>query len=183
MRWWGSKGVLMEQEVDTGGASTPQSMTDLLARIRAEWSALLTVVEGLSAEQMATPDAGGWSPKDNLAHLAAWEQWLLRYHLGGEPAHQVLQLDEATFDTFDETSINALLYERNRDRSVGSILSELKDTNNRVLATLERLSFDDLLAARYADDPQHRPVLDWVIGNTYEHIHEHRQTIERAIHQ
>lgn len=157
-------------------------MADLLARIEAEWSALLAVVEALSSEQMTTPDAGGWSPKDNLAHLAAWEQWLLRYHLGSEPAHQVLQLDEATFARLDETSINALLYERNRERSAGSILSELKDTHSKVLATLERMPFDDLLAARYADDPQHRPVLDWVIGNTYEHIQEHRQTIERGTH-
>ena len=172
----------MEQELIDSDDSTPQSMSDLLARIRAEWSALLAAVEALSPEQMTTPDAGGWSPKDNLAHLTAWEQWLLRYHLGGEPAHQVLLMDEATFDRLDETSINALLYERSRDRSAESVLSELKDTHSRVLATLERMSFDDLLAARYADDPQHRPVLDWVIGNTYEHIQEHRQTIERGTH-
>jgi len=35
-----------------------------------EWQALLKVAESLSAEQMTTPDASGWSSKDNLAHLA-----------------------------------------------------------------------------------------------------------------
>ncbi len=173
----------MTQETIDAGFSTPHSMADLLARIETEWSALLAAVEALSSEKMTTPDSGGWSPKDNLAHLAAWEQWLLRYHLGGEAAHQVLQLDEATFDSLDETSINALLYERNRDRSAESILGELHATHQQVLATLAVMSFDDLLAVRYADDPEQRPVLDWVIGNTNEHFHEHRQTIERAIHQ
>ena len=173
----------MEQEIADANVLTPHSMADLLTRIQAEWSALLAVVEMLSSEQMTTPDAGGWSPKDNLAHLAAWEQWLLRYHLGGEAAHQVLQLDEATFDSLDETSINALLFERNRDRSAESILGELHATHQQVLATLEGLSFADLLAVRYADDPEQRPVLDWVMGNTVEHIHEHRQTIQGVIQQ
>ena len=55
----------------------PKNTEELLQDIEAEWSALRKVVEKLSPEQMIRPDAGGWSPKDNLAHLAHWERFML----------------------------------------------------------------------------------------------------------
>jgi len=38
-----------------------------------------------------------------------------------------------------------------------------------------------LLKARHADDPEKRPVLMWVLGDTTEHFLEHRKTIEKTI--
>jgi hypothetical protein len=32
-----------------------------------------------------------------------------------------------------------------------------------------------------ADDPEKRPVISWVIGNTSEHFLEHRKVIERKL--
>ncbi len=49
----------------------PKSKAEVMARIDREWSALMDVVEQLSPEQMVTPDEGGWTPKDNLAHLTS----------------------------------------------------------------------------------------------------------------
>jgi hypothetical protein len=43
------------------------------------------------------------------------------------------------------------------------------------------MSFDDLMAPRHADDPERRPLLMWVLGDTTEHFEEHRQTIERMM--
>ena len=54
----------------------PESTADLLALIEAEWPALMKVVDKLSPTQMITPDSGGWSPKDNLAHLSAWMNYM-----------------------------------------------------------------------------------------------------------
>jgi hypothetical protein len=47
----------------------PETKANLISQIEREWSALMEVVEQLSSEQMLIPDEGGWSPKDNLAHL------------------------------------------------------------------------------------------------------------------
>jgi hypothetical protein len=156
----------------------PQDKTELLTRIRAEWDALMTAIRSLSPQQMTTPDASGWSPKDNLAHLAAWENWLVRYHLGSEAPHDVLGLDEESFNCLDETAINALIFQRNKDKSLETVLSELNEAHRQVIARLDSLDFDVVMAARYDDDPAQRPLLDWVIGNTYEHFQEHRRTIE-----
>ncbi len=49
--------------------SYPQSKAELMTAIHREWTALMGVIDQLTPEQMTTPDAGGWSPKDNLAHV------------------------------------------------------------------------------------------------------------------
>ena len=52
----------------------PDNKTELLDRIDREWNALEDVLSLLGHEQIEVPDAGGWSAKDNLAHLAEWER-------------------------------------------------------------------------------------------------------------
>jgi hypothetical protein len=43
------------------------------------------------------------------------------------------------------------------------------------------MSFEDLLTPRHAEDPEKRPILLWILGDTTEHFLEHRETIERGI--
>jgi hypothetical protein len=50
----------------------PGSKSELISAIEREWKSLMDVVAKLAEVRMTTPDAGGWSPKDNLAHLAEW---------------------------------------------------------------------------------------------------------------
>ena len=171
----------MEEDTHEAAPLLPKDKADLLARIQREWSALMRTIEALSPEQMTTPGAGGWSVKDNLAHLAAWEQFMLRHHLQGEPPHQVMQIDEAAFGGQDENGLNAVLYERNKNRSAADILDGLKRSHAQIQAALERMPFTDLMKPRYADDPKQRPVIAWVIGNTYDHYREHRRAIEAIV--
>ena len=159
-------------------STSPKDKTDLLERIQLEWSALLKDIDKLSPEQMNRPGAGGWSVKDNLAHLAAWEQFMLRHHIQGHPPHQVMQVDEATMERVDEDGLNAIIFERNRNRPAEDVLNDLKSSHEQVLATLTGMTFADLMKPHYADDPLKRPVIEWVIGNTYSHYREHRLNIQ-----
>ncbi len=158
----------------------PHDKAELIAHIEHEWTALLHILEKITSKQMTTPDIGGWSPKDNLAHLTAWEQFMLRCYLQGQPAHHALQIDEAALEQLDEDDINQILFERNRLRPTEEILEELQQSHAQILATLEQMTFADLMEP-YFDDPQGRPVIIWVIGNTYEHYRTHRQTILASI--
>ena len=63
----------------------PKSKAELMSLIGREWSALMDVVVQLSPAQMLTPDEGGWSPKDNLAHLTEWMNILVGYYLDHRP--------------------------------------------------------------------------------------------------
>lgn len=155
----------------------PTDKTELLDRIQRAWRELIQSIEAMTPEQMSAPGAGGWSVKDNLAHLAVWEKYMLECHLGDRPAHEVMQIDAAVYESLDTDGQNAILYERSKNWSVEEVLAYSKQVHEQVESTLQNIEFADLLRQRFDDDPERRPVLAWVIGDTYEHYDEHRQNI------
>ena len=161
-------------------AILPKTKTELLSRIAREWTALQHSIDGLSEAQLSVPDTGGWSIKDNLAHLSAWENFMRQVYLHHLPPHEVMGMDAEIFEKADENGQNAILFQRNKDRSVAEVLAELRHSHEQVLADLDQMSFADLMKPRSADDPEARPLIGWVIGNTYEHYLEHRITIENS---
>jgi hypothetical protein len=155
--------------------------TALLNSIAREWKALWSVIDRLSPEQMTAPDSGGWSPKDNLAHLTEWMKVLLGYHIDKRPPHEVLGVAEEVVKDWDFTVINPVLFERNRNRPAADILAEFKKVYAELTARLKSMSIEELLNPRRAEDPQKRPLVLWILGDTSEHFAEHRATIEKAL--
>ena len=161
----------------------PKSKTELLSLIEREWSALMDVVKQLSFEQMLTPDAGGWSPKDNLAHLTAWMNNMLGYHIDRRPAHEVAGVTPEVAADWDFNVMNAIYFERFRHQPIEQVLDELEQTYAKAHARLESIPFEDLMKPRHDDDPEKRPLLLWVLGDTSEHFEEHRETIEKMLNK
>lgn len=159
----------------------PGNKKELMSAIEREWKALMNVVAKLDETQMVTPDAGGWSPKDNLAHLSEWMNALMGYHLDRRPAHEVMRLPKQAAEGWDMEVINPILFERNKNRSTQDVLNELKQTYLTLYNKLEAMTFEDLLRPRHVNDPEKRPVLMWVLGDTTEHFAEHRETIEKNL--
>lgn len=159
----------------------PENKHELMSAIRREWGLLMDVVARLDEKQMITPDAGGWSPKDNLAHLSEWMKTMMGHHMDKRPAHEVMDLPEDITRGWDMEVINPELFERNKDRPTQEVVDELRHTYDEVIKRLENMSFDELMAPRHADDPGKRPLLMWVLGDTSDHFAEHRQVIERAL--
>ncbi len=159
----------------------PKDKAELMSEIEREWKLLIDVAEKLTDKQMTTPDEGGWSPKDNLAHLSEWMNALMGYHLDRRPRHEVMRLSEDVVEAWDFEVINPALFERNRNRSRQDVIDELKKVYGTLYAKLDGMSWDDLMKPRHDDDPEKRPVLMWVLGDTTEHFLEHRETIEKAI--
>ncbi|HEX5942388.1 MAG TPA: ClbS/DfsB family four-helix bundle protein [Anaerolineales bacterium] len=159
----------------------PGSKAELISAIKREWKLLMDVVAKLDQQKMTTPDEGGWSPKDNLAHLSEWMNSMMGYHIDKRPAHEVMRLTEEQTRDWDMEVINPVLFERNKGRSIEDVLDELKQTYEKVLAKLDAMSFEELMAPRHAEDPEKRPLLLWVIGDTSGHFEEHREVIERML--
>jgi len=159
----------------------PKRKAELIAQIDQEWSALMDVVEKLSPEQMITPDKGGWTPKDNLAHLTVWMNILLDYHMDQRPAHEVAGVTPEQAKNWDFDEMNKIFFERHRSDPVEQVLYELNKAYERVRARLDAMSYEDLMKPRRADDPEKRPILNWVLGDTSEHFEEHRETIEKTL--
>lgn len=154
----------------------PKDKAELMSAIDREWDALLRAIEKLPAEKISAPDAGGWSPKDHLAHLAGWMKILMEYHLDKRPRHEVLGISEEVSNKWDFNDINQLLLERNKARAWDDARDELRRVYAQTYARIEAMSFEtDLLKPYSAQEPL--PILAWVIGNTVEHFAEHRRTL------
>jgi uncharacterized protein (TIGR03083 family) len=161
----------------------PQNKPDLLDRIQREWAALLAAIDAVSAEQMNEPDAGGWSIKDNLAHLTEWERFLIKNQFEGQAAPAAMNIEAAALKQLDEAGINAVLLQRNQSRPLPEVLADLHQTHARLLAALDKVSFLELQTPTQSTGPRVEPVLMWVFYNTYDHYAEHRQTITRHAQQ
>jgi hypothetical protein len=159
----------------------PKDKPELMSAIEREWNLLLNVAENLTDRQMTTPDSGGWSPKDNLAHLTEWMKILMGYHMDRRPAHEVMGVPEDVVEGWSMEVINPVLFERNKNRPRTEVMDELKRIYGQLIAKLESMSYEDLLKPRHASDPEKRPLLLWVLGDTTSHFLEHRETIEREM--
>jgi hypothetical protein len=159
----------------------PGNKRELMSAIKREWKLLMDVVEKLTEEQMTTLDAGGWSPKDNLAHLSEWMNALMGIHLDRRPEQGVLGISEDRLKGWDMEIINPILFERNRNRSRQDVLDELKQVYERLTAKLESMTFDDMMQPRHEGDLEKRPLILWILGDTTDHFAEHRESIEKAM--
>ena len=159
----------------------PKDTAELLAVIDAEWQALMQLVDRLTPEQMTRRDAGGWSPKDNLAHLAAWMNYMTRSYVHKMPAAEAMGIEPAKWKELDENGINAVLFERNRDLPAAQVLDTLKSTYAGVVSDLRSVPFADLMLRTRPENPDSSLVIDFVLGNTSDHFLEHRLNIEKGL--
>lgn len=156
----------------------PRTKEDLLARIAQSWEALNGAIGDLTHEQLTTTDgASGWSIKDEIYHLAAWQRRQLAMLRGTSPA-AALGIDEEQFNAHDTDAINVAVHERGREVMLGDALAALETAYRELQAEIEISPDDKLFGPAYPDDPAKGRVVDYIAGNTYEHFDEHRATIE-----
>jgi hypothetical protein len=157
-----------------------------MARIDREWAALERRIALLSEAEMTTPGDGGWSVKDLLAHISAWERVLLINHLQGGTFAEAAGMDEdtaaATEQMTAETGLNDYFYQRDKELSLSEVLAHLRATHQQVVAALEQLDDADLQRAHDPDDPESH-LVDSIVGDTYDHYLQHRTTIEAMFAQ
>lgn len=167
-------------------STLPQTKAELLARMAQGWSAFEQALGRLSETQLTTPGPdGGWAVKDHLAHLAAWERGIAAL-LQRQPRWAAMGLGEAAISHLDEAGVNDLIYRQNKERPLAEVQADFHEAHRQMLAALERLSEAELFKpyAYYqgeADGDDTRPIIGWIVGNTYEHYAEHQGWIE-AMH-
>jgi hypothetical protein len=162
---------------------TLKSKAELLELVRHEYAALEQTIGLLSEAQLTAPIDGSWSAKDILAHMAAWQQIMLEFHIGGRPFEQAAPGITASYQTDDVDTINEALHQRDRERTLAQVLDTFRRSHQRTLATIEGMSEADLF--RPYTPPGRDPsdggqLINWIAGDTYEHYMEHRETIARV---
>ncbi|HEY7035725.1 MAG TPA: DinB family protein [Thermomicrobiales bacterium] len=156
---------------------------ELLERMAGTRRAVDAAIAGKSEAVMTRPGADGWSAKDHLAHLSAWQRSLIAL-LEGESRPAALGIEDLTQEEESGfAEINAVLHERTKDQPLDRVLAEFRQSRRDLLAVLDRLSDDDLYEpySHYQpNDPPYNPdpVIGWIVGNTFGHEEEHLEWFE-----
>lgn len=154
---------------------------DLLAAMRRERVALDELLAALDDAAMAAVTRDdGWTAKDVLAHLTAWEQrvlaWLDRWRATGRPERPEPGVTFAEGD-----ALNVRDYEAAKGKPLADVRSEAGVSFAAVVRAVETLSEDELAVRPDAPDG---PSWAWIVGaNTHQHYDEHRQEIGRWLNE
>ena len=158
---------------------------ELLERIHSSYAALVEILQPLSESQMVRPAPSGWAIKDHLVHLAAWELGIAAL-LQHQPRFAAMQVEEAMEQGKSTDELNELIYQQNTSLSPAEAKQRFGAAHGQMLQALESLSDDDLYRP-YADylpvgsQGSREPVLNWIVGNTFEHFDEHQAYIREIV--
>jgi hypothetical protein len=151
----------------------------LLAELEQEWANIERLCFSLSEADMIKPGVQGeWSVKDILAHLSAWEKYLLDrlgYVMSGQPPLYPVMI---TMD--DVHRFNAQVYAENKDRPLTSVVIEFRNLYKGIMVVLEAMDEKQLNQPYSYDFPGDAlTLLQLIRANTCEHFHEHCVTLAK----
>ncbi len=154
----------------------PVTKAELLSRLEKGWNDFHAYIGTLTEKQLTEPtDAAGWTVKDHIIHLAVWEDGIDAL-LNKQSRYERMGVDKETFDSGDYDRENAIIQQQHKDRSLMEVFDAFKTVHERLVATIESLSDDDLKRPYNYYQPEYkteRPVVGWIVGNTYGHYAEH----------
>lgn len=157
----------------------PQTKSEVLDRIRTAHAALEQMIGQMSDEQLTTPTADvGWSIKDHLAHITAWEQVLLRAHIGGSSYAEALAQDEPLPENTTVDDVNDWLYQQNKNIALASVRDAFAQSYQQVLAAIGQMSEAELLTG-YSNVRTEAAMIEVIADNTWQHYDEHATTIQQ----
>ncbi len=132
----------------------------------------------LTTEQILAPKGDdGWSVKDNIAHLVAWQQRTINLL---QAVRDNRELPDPT-PNMNEDEINAMFYQQYKSLPLDKALADLHAVQQQTISALQSLSEDDLnKPIAWLDN---RPVVGWVVGNNSDHYQEHTHYIQKSLQQ
>lgn len=159
----------------------PQLLETLKSR-RAEWDALLASVD---EARMDMPGAAGhWSVKDIVAHITAYERWLVEW-LTAASGHSFPA--PSPLDDADVEQRNARVYDMTHALSLQQVMDDAQKNFKALLNNIETLSdeyFDSPQSAEWFMKPywsKMKTVPAAVINLSVDHYEEHIPAIKSWI--
>lgn len=157
----------------------PTSKSELLRRTRDRHAEMEELLASLSPAQMTAPELdAGWSVKDSLAHLAAWEnlavEWVKLYRRGEAPKYWAEGFLVGDGNTEEQMHrFNAHLFEQNKDRALEDVLEHYRAAYARLVETVESLDASEIFDGNHFPARRGRPLITLLAGDGYEHYDEH----------
>lgn len=159
---------------------------EILARIRIQYDELLRALRSnrtAAGENEETNREGGWTAKDILAHISAWEKVLLEFQIGGQPFEDVIAMPGARYLETSFDAINDHLYAKYQGWSWDAVEQFAVNVHHSLMNKLESLSPEDYqksAEAIAAIGLEPFPLLEYVAANTFDHYAEHLENLIQA---
>jgi hypothetical protein len=160
---------------------TPTTKAELLDRINSSYAALEQTIAQLSDKQLTIPIDGSWSAKDLLAHITAWGQVMMHFHVGDRSFEDVTKLTSVPYPTTPVDQINEAFYARDRDIPLAQVLQSFRSSHQELLAMLGSMPEADLFKPYTPPGRGTGQLIEWIIGDSYDHYDEHRATMEHLL--
>lgn len=152
------------------------SKTDLIKNINENRAILEGLLAEIPKEDMLDIVDAGWSIKDILSHIIAWEQNMVRWI--------TITLEGGTPGDFPETrkavdSLNEFQYQRDKEKGLEEVISEFSISFRAVLALAENMD------EKVINDPNlfawriGRPIWFIIAANMYWHYQEHFEIFKK----
>lgn len=169
--------------------TTRHNKAELLRLTDAAWTQLNSALDALTPQQLTDlRDPAGWTVKDHLVHLAAWERSVVVV-LQGQPRHEGLGISEAVYDSGDEDAINAAIQAQGQASAPAAALTALRTGHQQLLSLVAPLTDTDLYKAvsdylpASPGERDERPLLGLIYSNTAHHFGEHQAWIASLVGQ
>jgi uncharacterized damage-inducible protein DinB len=151
-----------------------------LRRYAKDRATLQAFVTALTEHDMTVPvDAAGWTIKDHLAHLAAWQIGIAALLQGGKRWEAMGLSSAFVKKTKGFDALNAALQRKHSRMSARQVLDLLSHADAQFQFALSKLTSTDL-AKPYAhfsgEMPTERtaqPIMGWIDGDSGHHFEEH----------
>jgi hypothetical protein len=113
-----------------------------------------------------------WTRKDVLAHLEAWERRMVELV-------ERLRAGDPLTDRTETDELNARFYVASRDRPLADVRSGERQAYERMIATIEGASDEELFDGNHFAWTEGEPLAGWFRGNGDEHYDEHLEQLSR----
>jgi hypothetical protein len=151
------------------------------------WAELNHLLDNLSEDQLTNlHDPQGWSVKDHISHMAAWERSAV-YFLEGKPRHEGVGVPEDLYMNASEDDINAAVRDQKKHLTLTQARAELNDIHHQLLDLLApmtdadlRKTYGEYLPDEPGDD-NGRTASDVIYGNSASHFEEHANWIKSLV--
>jgi hypothetical protein len=159
--------------------AAPTMQSDLLYRIADAYGALAATIDAMPPRELTLPTLhGGWSVKDEVAHVTFWEGRILTVMQAAltdkEPPYPPLVGNAEKIDT-----MNADVFAASCQRGLDDVLAEMGEIHAAFVRAVEQLPDDALFDAGYFSWTGGEPLAVAVAGDTYEHYPEHTRNIQQ----
>ncbi len=160
------------------------TVAELVRNIEIAWDKFQAYIDTLSEEQLTRPtDAAGWTAKDHITHLAAWED-TLNALLDHTPQWERMSISKKLWDSRDVDKINFIIQKRYRQMPLNEVRWRHQQIHRNLMSRLPLLDDEHMRYPVHAYQPGSddiHPILQPLVTDTYEAYEEHTPWIAAIV--